>query len=168
MHRYGSGTFRAPLSFSAFRRFVRRAAGLPGGANIIQVGKYNNYKCAQCQQKLNLYVTTAYHFNMLMNLKIRQQQCCIICIQFKLRGDKIIRDLNSALSLDQPVLSYWSSANRYTRLQSSGILIVLLDIKGARPLLYETSQNPAIRQEDDRDTRRTLKTAQSIIRIERN
>ena len=40
-----------------------------------------------------------HHFNMSMNLEIRQQQYCIICILFKLCANKMIQDLNSAFSL---------------------------------------------------------------------
>jgi len=52
-----------------------------------------------------MYVTTGYHFNLSMNLEIRQQQCCIICIKFKVRASKMIQHLNSALSPDQSALS---------------------------------------------------------------
>ena len=38
-----------------------------------------------------------YHCNMSTNLEIGQQQCCgIVCIQFKLRANKTIQDLNCA------------------------------------------------------------------------
>jgi len=40
-----------------------------------------------------------YQFNMSMNLETRQQQCCIICIEFKLRANKMIPGVNSAVSV---------------------------------------------------------------------
>jgi len=45
-----------------------------------------------------------------MNLEIRQQQCCIICKQFKFRANKMTQDVNSAVLPDQSVLSFRSSA----------------------------------------------------------
>jgi len=44
---------------------------------------------------------------MSMNVEIKQQQSCI---QFRLYGNKMIQDVNSAFSPDQSVLSFWSSA----------------------------------------------------------
>jgi len=51
-----------------------------------------------------------YHACIRINLEIRQQQCCTICIHFKLRANKTIRDVNSAFTPDQSVLSLRSSA----------------------------------------------------------
>jgi len=44
---------------------------------------------------------------MSMNPEIKRQQSCI---QFRLYGNKMIQDVNSAFSPDQSVLAFWSSA----------------------------------------------------------
>jgi len=65
------------LLFSGWRRFVRRDAD---------------------RREELMYVTTSYHFNMPINLEIRQQRRCVICIQFDVK--KMIHDLTSAFSID--------------------------------------------------------------------
>jgi len=45
-----------------------------------------------------------YHFHMPINFEIRQQPSCIICIQFKLRANKMTQLLKSTFSPDQSVL----------------------------------------------------------------
>jgi len=57
------------LLFSGLRRFVRRDAD---------------------RREELMYVTTSYHFNMPINLEIRQQRRCVICIQFNVK--KMIHD----------------------------------------------------------------------------
>ena len=45
---------------------------------------------------------------MSMNFDFKQQQCC--CIQFKLRANKIIQEVNPAFSPDQSMLNFCSAA----------------------------------------------------------
>jgi len=47
---------------------------------------------------------------MSMNLDFKEQQCCIICIQYKLRANAIIQDPNPAFSPDQSMLNFCSAA----------------------------------------------------------
>ena len=47
---------------------------------------------------------------MSMNLEFKQQQCCIICIQYKLRANTVIQDVNPAFSPDQSMLNFCSAA----------------------------------------------------------
>jgi len=56
-----------------------------------------------------IYVTKDIDFNMSMNLEIRQQQSCL---QFKLCTNRIIQDVNSAVSPDQSMLNFRSTATR--------------------------------------------------------
>ena len=57
-----------------------------------------------------MHVSTGYRFNMSTNFEFEQQQCCIICIHFKLRANKIIQDVNPAFSPDQSMLNFCSAA----------------------------------------------------------
>jgi len=47
---------------------------------------------------------------MSINLEFKHQQCCIICIQFKLLANKIIQDVKTAFSPHQSVLNFCSAA----------------------------------------------------------
>ena len=44
-----------------------------------------------------------------MNFELKQQQCYIICIQFKLRANKIIQDMNPAFSSDPSMLNLYTA-----------------------------------------------------------
>jgi len=99
-----------------------------------------------------MYVTTGCHLNLSMNLEIRQQQCCIICIKFKLRANKmIIQEWISAFSPDQSVLKLPKFCSTATRLQRRRRKSRLLRSTVPRPVcessfwtskeLYETSQS---------------------------
>jgi len=78
----GNGTFRIPLLFCGLRRSVY----------LVQRGADRRAE--------PMYITAGYHFNI----------CGIVCIQFKLRANNMIQELNCAFSPDQSVLNFCSTA----------------------------------------------------------
>jgi len=86
-----------------------------------------------------MHETTGTDFNISMNFEIGQP---LSCVQYKLRTDTTIQDVNSAFSPDQSALDILRFCSTAARSQcrrrpalyvpSSGLRIVRLDIEGGR------------------------------------
>ena len=95
-----------------------------------------------------------YYVSMSMNLEIRQQQCCIVCIQFELRANKMIQDLNFAFSPEQSVLSFWSSAQ---------LLYTVAAPRKLSPAYAAALRHPVYEDADDQLFERILNNPQHKI-----